>query len=334
MASNTCSKCEDNFIVNTKFIKCSFCKNIYHNVCAEIKESTSKAVADSNNLHWFCNECVKVAMNNLELSYKIAEIEKQTEQLVNSQKESFKALEAKISEVKKLVNKGVNKKNQTCESTNENLITKSQVEEAINNAFLSLHTDKLKLESLKKKENVMRGTNNDVTDDFCGQSGKMWLYLGRVTKKANSDSVKNYITRKVKINDECQLEIKQLNTIGNSNSFQIGIDSGYFDVLNDANFWPSHVIFRRFHFKRTKPDSLTGPLRNVNRQACTSDSVNILDDPNRGNGPTNLNRLNNNYGYRNRGSNRGRYFNQRFDQRGRGRFTNGNVSNQGHLNQL
>lgn len=57
--SNSCGACHDNFIVNTKMIKCNFCKSEYHPQCTRIKDSLYKAVIESKNICFFCDGCVE-----------------------------------------------------------------------------------------------------------------------------------------------------------------------------------------------------------------------------------------------------------------------------------
>ena len=39
--------------------------------------------------------------------------------------------------------------------------------------------------------------------------------------------------------------------MGNTNSFKIGIDYKYFQTLHNEEFWPEHVICRRFFLKKS-----------------------------------------------------------------------------------
>lgn len=52
-----CGTCKDNFIVNSKSIKCGLCQAKYHGVCVSIRDSWLKFVSECANLAWFCNNC-------------------------------------------------------------------------------------------------------------------------------------------------------------------------------------------------------------------------------------------------------------------------------------
>lgn len=56
---DVCQLCSDNFIVNTKTIKCDICELKFHTNCASLKDTWIKILAESPNLKWFCNSCIE-----------------------------------------------------------------------------------------------------------------------------------------------------------------------------------------------------------------------------------------------------------------------------------
>uniref|UniRef100_A0A6P7FJI1 Uncharacterized protein LOC114330961 n=1 Tax=Diabrotica virgifera virgifera TaxID=50390 RepID=A0A6P7FJI1_DIAVI len=54
----SCAVCSDNFIVNTKLVKCDFCCECYHTNCAKVKDQFLKLKQDADNFMWFCNNCL------------------------------------------------------------------------------------------------------------------------------------------------------------------------------------------------------------------------------------------------------------------------------------
>nr|CAH7724704.1 unnamed protein product [Callosobruchus chinensis] len=59
MASDVdvCRRCCDNFIVNTKIIKCDACEKVYHPACVNVKDNFSKYISECSNLFWVCDTC-------------------------------------------------------------------------------------------------------------------------------------------------------------------------------------------------------------------------------------------------------------------------------------
>lgn len=92
-----CPICTDNFIVNNKKIKCEFCQQVFHNMCAKIKDGLVKSVAECANLLWFCNNCLCTVKQNLKLSDQMKTVEKNTDTII---KQAFECLEA-IQSIKK-----------------------------------------------------------------------------------------------------------------------------------------------------------------------------------------------------------------------------------------
>lgn len=78
----------------------------------------------------------------------------------------------------------------------------------------------------------------------------MWIYVGKAAQDVNIGIVQKYICHRLPDVKDDDLVVEQLKTLGKTNSFKIGIDSGHFDSLNKCDFWPNGIVFRRFNFKR------------------------------------------------------------------------------------
>lgn len=56
---DVCSKCKDNFIVNSRSVKCGICMKKFHTGCASIKDSWAKMISECENILWLCVNCKK-----------------------------------------------------------------------------------------------------------------------------------------------------------------------------------------------------------------------------------------------------------------------------------
>lgn len=93
-----CPICTDNFIVNNKKIKCGFCQEVFHNMCAKVKDSMVKSIAECINVLWFCNNCLCTVKQNLKLIEQMKSVEKKADTII---KQSSDCLEA-IHSIQKL----------------------------------------------------------------------------------------------------------------------------------------------------------------------------------------------------------------------------------------
>ncbi|CAG9840760.1 unnamed protein product [Diabrotica balteata] len=117
--------------------------------------------------------------------------------------------------------------------------------------------------ALKKTQNVgdfSQNVNNGQkytstkgarSENANANPSKMWFYIGKDATVTN-DIIKNYIQRKL---DNLKVEnmmAEQLKTVGNTlnvGSYKVGLPIEFYDV-NNSDFSPKGIIFRRFNFKR------------------------------------------------------------------------------------
>lgn len=57
---HNCPYCKDNFIVNNKFIQCKLCSLKVHISCVRLKDPVVKSLSESNNLRFYCDECILI----------------------------------------------------------------------------------------------------------------------------------------------------------------------------------------------------------------------------------------------------------------------------------
>lgn len=84
---------------------------------------------------------------------------------------------------------------------------------------------------------------------FKARPSKMWLYVGKADESVEETHVTDYIKKKCSITEDDHVIVKKLPLLGRSRAFQVGIEPTFYDMLNNADFWPSGVIIRRFNFR-------------------------------------------------------------------------------------
>lgn len=86
-------------------------------------------------------------------------------------------------------------------------------------------------------------------EKFVAMPARMWLYVGRVNDGVDAGDVKAYIGGKCGASVD-EIDVKQLNTRGSSNAFQVGLLRKHYGAMESADAWPEGIIVRRFRFFR------------------------------------------------------------------------------------
>lgn len=175
--TEVCALCADNFIVNTRYIKCDRCVKFYHLVCVRVKEQLLKFKQELSNIKWFCNSClsgVEASLKNPAEEINSREILERTEKLINL----IQKQQPKFSDVVKnnvqppLI---IRPKN----SRQDSAVTKNVLEQKINPADIAASVSKIKqvsngcvvvqcenkqsLESFKKQTENTLGRDYEIT---------------------------------------------------------------------------------------------------------------------------------------------------------------------------
>lgn len=240
---------------------CDNCRKVYCKSCANFSPTEIRALILTNRvLPYFCPDCIALIGEAIKLQSKILLLETKISQLLENTEKNSKEIKEIIVRIDsphtqaKEPEAGTNNSTEKKEASVRNNITLEQVEAAVGNALALVQSNKSnKLNELTRKPTINRGIASDAADDFFGEEEMMWLYIGNVTKKSNPVSVKGYLLRKLELNNENENElvVEQLNTMGDTNAYKIGIKSSLYHTVNDAQFWPSHVVFRRFFIRRS-----------------------------------------------------------------------------------
>lgn len=84
-------------------------------------------------------------------------------------------------------------------------------------------------------------------DSFSAADRKIWIYVGRCKSSTTVEDVKKYLATKI---PEADIDIEQLISKGSNNSFKIGANENFKNVLYNPDFWPSGILVKRFVFFR------------------------------------------------------------------------------------
>lgn len=79
-SAHVCAGCSDNFIVNSKLVTCRFCTQNYHFQCVQLKDQLYKTINECANLFWYCNDCVILVDERLNIEKRMANLERQAEE--------------------------------------------------------------------------------------------------------------------------------------------------------------------------------------------------------------------------------------------------------------
>lgn len=93
--THTCAVCSDNFIVNSRSIKCDYCEKLFHIVCVKIKDQLVKFKQENQNIKWYCNAClkeveIKLSQTGEDINVKTQEVLNRTEKLLNLLENQYK----------------------------------------------------------------------------------------------------------------------------------------------------------------------------------------------------------------------------------------------------
>lgn len=107
-----------------------------------------------------------------------------------------------------------------------------------------------KVRSVRRDE--VKGSGPQNEEGFVGKPRKFWYFVGRASDTVDESKISNYIKRKCCITKNDDLVVNKLNLESQRNAFQVGIDSKYNDMINNADFWPEGIVVRRFFFNFKK----------------------------------------------------------------------------------
>lgn len=126
----------------------------------------------------------------------------------------------------------------------------------------------------KKKQHLVGTGIADV--ETCGfearnykppEEKKAWLFVTKVKDLVSEETVKTYISKKLKLTEN-DVEVKTLHTktqIKNNKSFLIGVPFDLMDSVYNTTFWPQGIRFERFSFRRGQ--------HFLEKPTCTADDL-------------------------------------------------------------
>ena len=155
-SADVCTRCLDNFVVNTKNISCKVCEKKYHPGCVKLKDSLYKALNDCDNVLWFCDLCIGMVNEKLNITRQIMNLERKTDELLgvtskicdNVENTNFseKKRDTRWSDVVKGKSPPLLIKPKDAKQNNSN-VTKNIIAQKINPCDLSVAVTKVKTAS-------------------------------------------------------------------------------------------------------------------------------------------------------------------------------------------
>lgn len=178
-ATHVCAVCSDNFIVNSKSLKCDYCEELFHIGCVRIKDQFVKFKQENHNIKWYCNDCVKQVEKKLnkrgeDVSVKTQEVLDKTDKLLNILENHYKPKYSDIlknsTNIEPLIIKP-KKPNQNSSQTKSVLeqkicpenIAVSKVKHGSHGCVVVHCDDKKSLENLKTKTQKELGEEYEIT---------------------------------------------------------------------------------------------------------------------------------------------------------------------------
>lgn len=183
--THVCAVCSDNFIVNSKCIKCDNCESVYHLVCIKVKDQLMKLKQESNNVMWFCNDCLQEVVIKLkkpvdDFNEKAKVVIEKTEKLINLIQKQQQPMYSEVVKNRNNVEPLIIKPKKLNQNST---ITKNVLEQKISPADIAASISKVKqashgcvvvhCEDKKSLENLKTKTQDKLGKDYVITTGKM-----------------------------------------------------------------------------------------------------------------------------------------------------------------
>ncbi|KAK5640274.1 hypothetical protein RI129_011085 [Pyrocoelia pectoralis] len=199
--SNSCAYCKK-AIDKNNFIQCSgICNSVYHNDCAQVKESVVNALNACDAIKWYCNEC-NSNIGELNLMHMLGTIKSTI----------ISAMEVKLNEVLKVFENNLLQKLTTVDKdkispaivADKNLFTNltpnCKSNNIITNTSYSAISKKRQDTNTCVKEGPIREISSKVTKENTAADGKQFDYVVIKAKDSEKDSEYVYSALKNLVN--------------------------------------------------------------------------------------------------------------------------------------
>lgn len=261
--ATACDRCAKAIKRIDEVITCmGFCEHVVHLRCASVDKNLMKTISESSNLHWICDECVKL-MKNARFRNAISSVGNAINELTKNQEAANAELKTELAKHSEQIARLSNQLNSTTPSQPVDNNRRGHKRRRIDNG---LQVDKPLLGGTRSAENVVVATVPPPTAMF-------WIYLSRLHPSVESDVVEkitkdglNCESAKVIPLIKPGTDVNTLNFI----SFKVGVDPKYRTAALDPTSWPKGVLFREFEDTRAR--NYWMPEINTPSITVTSDS--------------------------------------------------------------
>lgn len=242
---SACDRCAKSIKRADDVITCmGFCEHIVHLRCTNFEKSIAKAISDSQNLFWMCDECTKLM--------KIVCFQNAISSVGNSINELTKNQEAANAELKSVLAKHSEQIAQL--SSRIQSTTPTIADSVSRRAMKRRRTEELApiakplLGGTKSTDDVSIATVPPPTPLF-------WIYLSRLHTSVKPDIVEKLTKDSLHCESAKAVPlVKQGTDINSLNfiSFKVGVDPKYRLSALDPSSWPKGILFREFEDNRAK----------------------------------------------------------------------------------
>lgn len=104
------------------------------------------------------------------------------------------------------------------------------------------------IRKVKTTDNNQREIAN--CGQFLGVPMKKWFHVSRAKHSTTSNTVLEYIKKKINIKTNEEIAVTKLKTSGDTASFKVGIDLKYQQQMISDGFWPENIVCRNFIFNK------------------------------------------------------------------------------------
>lgn len=243
--ATTCDRCAKSVKRVDDVITCmGFCEHVLHLRCANVDKNLVKIITESANLHWMCDECVKL-MKSTRFRNTMASVGDAINELTKNQ-------DAANSELKKELAKH---SEQIARLSNQISSSTPLLPVSANRRAMKRRRVDNGPETAKPLLGGTRSAEMEIVATVPPPTNMFWIYLSRLHPTVKSDVVEKLTRDGLKCESAKAIPlVKQGTDVNSLNfiSFKVGVDPKYRIAAMDPSSWPKGILFREFEDTQAK----------------------------------------------------------------------------------